>query len=75
MSHTPDQPYEIPFRAVDHDEPDYGPDGSDLIAGVGHAKPEEWWGTDTDWRNERRDLLRRDRARRNLGGFGFRKGT
>ena len=72
MSYQADQPYEIPFRVVDHDQDDEGPDGSDLIVGLGTARREEWYGTSTDWKMERRDLLRRERARKQLGGFGFR---
>lgn len=74
MSHVPDQPYEVPFRTVDHDEETerIDEDGRDMILGIGRIDGEDWWGTTTDWKTARKDLLRRQRARRDLGGFGFR---
>lgn len=74
MSHLPEQPYEIPFREVEHEMAGerIDEDGRDMIAGLGRADYEDWWGTPTEARAARRELLRRDKARRHLGGFGFR---
>jgi hypothetical protein len=72
LSYRDDQPYEVPFRAVEHDEDDDGLEGFDFIMGTGRNEFVEYWGTESDWREERRDILRRDRARKRLGGFGFR---
>lgn len=74
MSHLPAQPYEIPWREVEHEAASERLDeeGRDHLGHLGRADGETWWGTETEEREARRDLLRRDRARRKLGGFGFR---
>lgn len=66
-----EQPYEVPYREVLHDEDGDDVDGFDLIAGMGTATKIEWWGTDTDEREWRKEMRRKEKARRELGGFGF----
>lgn len=72
MTPEPQQPDEIPYREQDHgfadDQPMY-PDSWPNM--VGHAREIEWSGTDADAREYYADVERRDRARRELGRFGF----
>jgi FAD/FMN-containing dehydrogenase len=70
------QPHEVPFREVEHTEPD-DPDAWPWETGrysVGHVRGEEFWG----WRSKAEEAAfwkerkRVEAARRRLGGFGFR---
>lgn len=66
-------PQEVPQRETIHDDgmesepmyPEYWPEQ------VGHATM-KLWGTKTDEKKFNADLRRRDKARAQLGGFGFR---
>lgn len=74
MSHTPDQPHEVPFREVEHDEAQdrFDVDGRDMIGGIGTVRDWDWWGSKTDDDRLRAELAERERSRARLGGFGFR---
>ena len=72
MSHTPDQPHEVPFREVAHEDPDDSMlEGMDYIGGVGAVKDWDWWGSADDDRRLRAELATKEQARARLGGFGF----
>lgn len=67
------QPFEVPYREVEHDEPWDYPEGFDFIFGMGHVRDEIFHGWESkkaedDYWAERR---RADAARKKLGGFGF----
>lgn len=73
-SHTPEQPHEVPFREVEHQDPtDDERDGFDFIFGLGALRDEVFHGweskaaEDAYWKEQRR----KDAARQKLGRFGF----
>lgn len=72
MSHLPDQPYEVPEREVAHDHDDDYPEGSEYIIGMGHITKGTYWMTKTQEDKDFKDARRREKAREQLGGFGFR---
>jgi len=76
MSHRSDQPLEVPESEVDHGFADDGPMYPDYWPNkLGHLDMREWWGSRADDLEEHADLERRDRARAQLGGFGFGSGS
>lgn len=72
MSHLPDQDYEVPIRTVEHAEPIDDSFFDVPTFPVGYAREITWIGTDAEIKAERAELLRRQKARAELGGFGFR---
>lgn len=67
-----DVPYDVPYREVEHQEEDFGPGGFDCITGLGTIKDREYWGGTAEWRKEYDEVKKREKRRREIGGFGFR---
>lgn len=79
MSHLPDQPHEIPFREVEHDDfdPNAPLDSDYWPTKMGHIGAETFhgWGSKKEEDDHWKDQRRKDEARKRLGGFGFGRPT
>lgn len=72
MSHLPDQPHEVPFREVEHQEFDDDPKGYEQILGMGTVRDWTWWGGPKRDAEFVKELEALEKRRAKLGGFGFR---
>lgn len=73
MSHLPNQPLEVPSREVHHAEDEGESSWESSNLSVGEAKQTALWlRTNKDEADFDKELKRKDDARAQLGGFGFR---
>jgi hypothetical protein len=72
MSHLPDQPLEVPEREVAHDIECWEPPDMYWPWGVGFSRVYEHFFNDAALKEFEEELKRKEKARAELGGFGFR---